>query len=330
MTEVLLSKRDTQILKGGGILLMLFHHLFYSEWSRPLYDDIVIHGVGVINQLGIFCKLCVAVFVFLSGYGLMVSTPKDIKLKDFYWHRFKKLYLNYWVVWLLFVPIGVFIFGRTFTDAYGDHAALKAVLDFLGILKLFGTEHYNPTWWFYSCIILLYLLFPLLNKTLYKNTFFVVSIALTIGIVSMLVPSVSVVSGSLLAFVFGMLMAKISPKYFERTTVWQIVVVLGMLALWRFPRTSSKNVADAMICVGLALFLYKVPLKNAIGNVLEELGKHSMNMFLTHTFIFYFWFKKYIYITRNPILIFLTLLVSSYLLSVIIEFIKKKIGFYKI
>ena len=89
---------------------MLFHHLFYSEWSRPLYDDIVIHGVGVINQLGIFCKLCVAVFVFLSGYGLMVSTPKNIKLKDFYWHRFKKLYLNYWVVWLLFVPIGVFIF----------------------------------------------------------------------------------------------------------------------------------------------------------------------------------------------------------------------------
>lgn len=138
------------------------------------------------------------------------------------------------------------------TNFYGclrRPCSVESSTGFLGILKLFGAEHYNPTWWFYSCIILLYLLFPLLNKTLYKNTFFVVSIALTIGIVSMLVPSVSVVSGSLLAFVFGMLMAKISPKYFERTTVWQIVVVLGMLALWRFPRTSSKNVADAMICV---------------------------------------------------------------------------------
>lgn len=309
---------------------MLTHHLFYNDWSRELYDDITFNGVGLVNQIGIFSKLCVAIFVFVSGYGLMASSPDNIKLKDFYWHRFKKLYLNYWFIWLLFVPIGVFVFGRTLTEAYGSNVALKAVLDFFGVLKLFGTEHYNPTWWFYSCIIVLYLLFPLLNKLMKDSTYFVVSIAVTIGIVAILLPCVSVVSGFLLAFVLGMMMAKMPSKYFDSTTVWQIVIALALLALWRFPRTSSKNVADAMICVGLALFLYKVPLNNFIGRILEELGKHSMNMFLTHTFIFYFWFRKCIYITHNPILIFLSLLVSSYLLSVVIEFVKRKIGFYKI
>lgn len=325
----LLDKRKSLILKGG-ILLMLAHHLFYNEWSRELYDDITFHGVGLVNQIGIFSKLCVAIFVFVSGYGLAASTPNEINLKDFYLHRFKKLYLNYWFIWLLFVPISVFVFGRTLSDAYGDNVVVKAILDFLGILKLFGIEHYNPTWWFYSCIILLYLLFPLLNRMLKTSAYFILSIAVSLGIVVVFIPSVIVVSGFLLAFVLGMVMAKVPPKYFDKTTLWQIVVALGVLALWRFPRTSSKNVADAMICVGLTLFLYKEPMKNTIGKVLEELGKHSMNMFLIHTFIFYFWFKDYIYITRNPILIFLSLLVASYLFSIMIEFVKKKIGFYKI
>lgn len=48
--DVLLDKRKSLILKGGGILLMLSHHLFYSEELRPLYDDITIYGVGIVNQ----------------------------------------------------------------------------------------------------------------------------------------------------------------------------------------------------------------------------------------------------------------------------------------
>lgn len=125
MADGLLSKRKSLILKGVGILLMLAHHLFYSEWSQQFYDDITINGVGGVNQIGHFCKLCVAVFVFASGYGLEVSTAKDIKLIDYYRYRFKKLYLNYWYIWLLFVPASYFIFGRTFTDVYGDHSVIR-------------------------------------------------------------------------------------------------------------------------------------------------------------------------------------------------------------
>lgn len=51
MSEGILSKSNSLILKGG-ILLMLIHHLFYSEWLQPLYNDITIHGIGVVNQIG--------------------------------------------------------------------------------------------------------------------------------------------------------------------------------------------------------------------------------------------------------------------------------------
>lgn len=329
MEKVLINKDNSLMLKGVGILLMLVHHLFYSEWSQPLYDDITIHGVGVVNQLGVFCKLCVAVFIFVSGYGLAVSTPKDIKLKDFYWHRFKKLWLNYWYIWLIFVPISVFVFGRTFTDAYGNHAIAKAILEFFGFAKMFGVMGYNPTWWFYNCIIILYLIFPLLNKYLFKTPYLFVSIALTIILVRF-VPGANVIADYLFVFLLGMFMSRMPLYWLEGTKIWHIIVAIIILSVWRLTNSSPKYIVDAFLCAGFAIFLYKVTIWKWLSKVLESLGKHSMNMFLTHTFIFYFWFTDYIYITRNPIIIFLSLLVSSYLISIVIEWTKKIVGFNKI
>ena len=162
MINYIISKNDSLILKGIGILLMLFHHLFYSPEFSLFYNDFSIqigyHSISIVNQLGIYAKLCVAIFVFASGYGLEISyLNKQINVQTFFLHRFKKLYMNYWFIWLLFVPVGVFIFDRTLIDAYGNHCFFKMLLDFLGILNLTGNLGYNPTWWFYSCIILLYL-----------------------------------------------------------------------------------------------------------------------------------------------------------------------------
>ena len=328
MKEVLLDKRKTLIIKAGGIILMLFHHLFYSIWSQAYYDDFTLHGVGIINKIGLFCKLCVAVFVFVSGYGLAVSTPNDVSLKDFYQHRFKKLYLNYWFIWLLFVPICIF-YGRTFTVAYGENALLKAGLDFFGLAKMFGIESYNPTWWFYNTIVILYLLFPLLNKWLWKVPFLFIAFALTIVFVSFL-PVINVIGGYLFIFIIGMFMAKMPLEWIDNTKLWHIVLSLIMLSAWRFTKYYPTHITDALICSGIAILLFKVSCDNWIGKIFEKLGKHSINMFLIHTFIFYYWFTKYIYITRNPILIFLSLLTSSYIASVIIEWIKRKIGFYKL
>ena len=329
MTDTLLDKRKSLILKGVGILLMLTHHLFYSQWSQANYDDVVVHGIALVNQLGIFSKLCVAIFVFASGYGLTVSTPKDIKLKDFYWYRFRKLYLNYWFVWLLFVPLGIIVFGRTFSDAYGDYAAIKGALDFFGLLSMFHVDSYNPTWWFYNCILILYLLFPLINKVLWRTPYLVLSVALSIGILNF-IPGINVIASYLFVFLTGILLARMPLEWINNTKWWQIVIALILLSVWRMSRLSPKHIVDAMLCVGMAFLIHKQALENWVGAILALLGKHSMNMFLIHTFIFYFWFTDYIYITRNPLLILLSLMVSSLLCSVAIERVKNMVGFYKL
>lgn len=134
-----LSKNDTDILKGIALLLLLAHHLFYVRTG--LYNDIeVLEGRYLINQLGIACKICVPLFVFLSGYGLMASAEKfeQLDCKKFFVHRFSKLFLNYWFIWLLFVPIGIIYYGRTFVSVYGDNYFLSLMADFFGVYNIGG------------------------------------------------------------------------------------------------------------------------------------------------------------------------------------------------
>ncbi len=57
------------------------------------------------------------------------------------------------------------------------------------------------------------------------------------------------------------------------------------------------------------------------------LGKHSMNIFLFHTFIYYYWFQEYIYITRNPLIIYLSLLCACIIISIFIEQLKRVLHF---
>ena len=60
---------------------------------------------------------------------------------------------------------------------------------------------------------------------------------------------------------------------------------------------------------------------------LEFLGRHSMNIFLFHTFIFLYYFHDIVYCSGNPFLIFLTLLCSCLAISMGMEYLKKAIRF---
>lgn len=315
-------------LRGGGILMMLIHHLFYSDASKLLYDDVIIHNHGLVNDIGIFCKLCVAVFVFVSGYGLATKYRDGLQLKSYYLNRFKKLYFNYWFIWLIFVPIGVFVFHRTFTEVYGTHMTLKAGLEFFGVLNLTGQLGYNPTWWFYSCIIVLYLIFPWLNKQFNKSPYLLLTLSV-FAVFAAFLPFVRPCSHYVLTFIAGMLMAR-KPEVFEQIGVKETLASLMLLCLMRNFCGGLTFLVDTLVCIGLAILLYRIKLPKWFDAVMANLGKHSMNIFLFHTFIFLYWFKGWIYITRNPLLIFLSLLLSCWLISVVIEFIKNKIGFYRL
>lgn len=61
-----ISLNETNAIKGIAIIAMLVHHLFYEypEYGESTY------------QLALIGKVCVAMFLFLSGYGLSVQYSK--------------------------------------------------------------------------------------------------------------------------------------------------------------------------------------------------------------------------------------------------------------
>lgn len=119
-------KRESEFCKGIGIAMMIFHHLFYKAEN---YQDFVISFAPFseerINFYALLCKVCVAIFVFISGYGITASYYKKFadwepsvgEIKDFIWKRIWKLLTLYWFAFLLTClcqPL-----GRTITEAYG-------------------------------------------------------------------------------------------------------------------------------------------------------------------------------------------------------------------
>ena len=69
-----ISKEDSTALKGIAILWMIFHHCFHDI---DLFKDLNLNFApftmeGVLN-VGIYAKVCVAIFAFVSGYGLYLS-----------------------------------------------------------------------------------------------------------------------------------------------------------------------------------------------------------------------------------------------------------------
>lgn len=321
-----LSLKDTNVLKGVALLLLLWHHLFYKE--NGLYDDLYIAGHGLVNELGIVSKVCVAIFVFLSGYGLVKSSQgKEMKAMTFYWNRMSKLLLNYWVIWLLFVPIGVFLFGRTFELVYVNHIPIRFLLDFGGLSFMFGFYGYNATWWFMSCIIMLYMLYPLLWFRGGQSVILLVALTISVVISLFHIPFLEPIRYYLMTFIVGMIVA--STKFLTRVRLTRgtqkvglfLLFVLCVLVRNALGRFSMQF--DTIICmVGIVLYS-SVGIKNKLClNSLEFIGRHSMNVFLFHTFVYYYYFRELIYAPRNPILIFLLLLGICLIVSVLIEKIK--------
>ena len=71
-----LTLNDTMLLKGIALLLLLAHHLFYQGIG---YNDVHLYGSHyLVKEIGIISKLCVDIFVFLSGYGLTVNVDKSL------------------------------------------------------------------------------------------------------------------------------------------------------------------------------------------------------------------------------------------------------------
>lgn len=324
-----LSLADTNALKGIALLFLLCHHLFYIQDGS--YHDILLFGrYPLVQQFGIACKVCVAIFVFLSGYGLATKYSRTpLNIRSFYATRFTKLMMGYWFVWLLFVPVGILFFDRTPEAVYHDHIVWRFIVDFFGLVYNFGFYGFNPTWWFMSCILLLYLMFPVLFKGCRKYwlLLLVASVAITWLPLYVFNPIKYYLFAFLLGIisvqkdVFNRLFSHTNSKFVRNLLGGKLLIISVVFFVIR-NKIPYSLFFDSLLTVCLIMTYLKWRRDGVVQRALVFLGKHSMNIFLFHTFIFLYYFHDAIYNTGNPFMIFLTLLLSCLVISVGMEYLK--------
>lgn len=78
------TQKQTDIAKGEAVCLMFAHHLFNFP-SRLVDGSTYVQILPFLNLeaiLGAFGKICVAIFLFLSGYGMFLGYLRAKKNAD--------------------------------------------------------------------------------------------------------------------------------------------------------------------------------------------------------------------------------------------------------
>ncbi len=336
------TKSHTNMAKGLAILLLLAYHLFGSE------EAIVSMGVnhapfsleGFLRFSG-FGNICVSVFVFLTSFGIAkgLLAQREALEKEGFWRasyrqavgRYLRLTLNFAILYLSVNLLWWYKFDYPSLYGTGDQGVLLLLTDALGLSMFFGTPTMNATWWYMELAYLLIFLIPLLTRLTEK-------IGYPILLLAFLLPSAVTLQPDLKRYFFvaafgvcaawGNWLDRLLNRKLHPILGW-LVAILGfaLCVLLRqnyMVQTYYLHLTDAP----LSLFLVwaaagvagSVPL---LGRLLAFVGKHSMNIYLVHTFFYMMLWREYIYRFRYAGITFLLLLAVCLLYSVALEAFKK-------
>lgn len=356
------TKEHTMQMKGIAIIILLFHHCFLNaqRWATVPYEKLATtKGWGyypisfapfsshTIQYLASFSKICVAMFVFMTGYGMWVSyesQKKKTTMSNYIKKRMVTLMTGFLIIFvvteILAIPTGRFI------EVYGHdfHSVVYMIIDALGLAKLLGTPLFCLTWWYMSLAIVLIMIFPFVHSIMEKYQWVVV-------VASIIVPRACGFGQStdlfryLLAYTLGMyfaqhdLLARIKEKFMKQNVAGKllslIVSLIGLAVIikcrqnawigWKYLDFWDGFAAMYMIVISYIYILNGKWIVKGLG----FLGKHSMNIFLIHSFYRDVFFHEFTYSFYYAWLDYIVLMAISLVTSIVLEWFKKLIRYEK-
>ena len=356
------TKEHTMQMKGIAIIILLFHHCFLNAQrlaTVPYEKLATTKGWGyypisfapfsshTIQYLASFSKICVAMFVFMTGYGMWVSyesQKKKTTMSNYIKKRMVTLMTGFLIIFvvteILAIPTGRFI------EVYGHdfRSVVYMIIDALGLAKLLGTPLFCLTWWYMSLAIVLIMIFPFVHSIMEKYQWVVV-------VASIIVPRACGFGQStdlfryLLAYTLGMyfaqhdLLARIKEKFMEQNVAGKllslIVSLIGLAVIikcrqnawigWKYLDFWDGFAAMYVIVISYIYILNGKWIVKGLG----FLGKHSMNIFLIHSFYRDVFFHEFTYSFYYAWLDYIVLMAISLVTSIVLEWFKKLIRYEK-
>jgi hypothetical protein len=353
------SRDDTKIIKAVAIMLMCAHHLF--RFNDRIVDNIVpislttFNGVDMAYYIGDYGKICVSIFFFCGGYGLYIAYKKgNFNVIN----RILNVFVEYWKVFIIFVPIG-FLFFNSQPDycvsTYLCHKFEKFnIVDFIGCF-LGLNQKYNNEWWFLKSYIVMLIALWCWGGVIRKHTFAqnllgVIIYDIVLEAVVPTFPDTIIFKNLQNNYLFDSFIKKSVPysscfwmgcamaksniieqarvKLSDRkmfNVVSDILVIFCTIVV----RQSIIGASVDMFLVPiLAIFVTDLVKRIRLSKVFIEIGNRSTYMWLTHTFFCYYYYPitKIIYAPKYAIAIWALLMVITYIVSVSIDVLYSWIG----
>ena len=354
MENRLLTKKNTLMLHGIGILMMIYHHLFitgntwYVNKGVSLFDILnpVNFGRADTFQLTFawFCKICVAIFAFTSGYAMYIQFEKrckeDMDLKQMYLYCLKRLWSFYKKFFLCFIFFVSYDYFSGNQNGF-DYSIGNYLLNLLGIRAT-----YNGTWWYilvyYYMILISPIVYVLLNKLKTKHyIFLIVLFVASFGIAFIsghLIDYYKTVSGFiqnyiamyLIIFMEGMFCGKyplldlISSKLNAFTSMLLLIAVFVLRVL--LIRAPSDSLFDLVLIVPFVIGITKLfSYSKHLTEGLSFVGNYSSYMWYAHAYFYSYLFFNIVFRSDYSLLVYLQVVIYSLATAILFTFIEKKL-----
>jgi hypothetical protein len=324
---------------------MVYHHTLATPYLFPVlgignnlssYDYLPIY-LPIEDVIRNTFKICVSLFAFITGYGLftkcLLNPASGLqRLRDNYKVILKhlyKFYKHYWVVFFIFVPIGL----------YGGILSFR-INDFL--LNLVGYEStYNGTWWYVWEYVTMLLLFPLIeyvispekyfsnNKMVYMLCFFTVLVIYfslyKFKVINIYPNKSEDPLNYILVLIEGLL--------FSKYNIFSLLKSIRLLNNW------GTNIIGLALCFHIMVYsqyrhaiLLATPILifsfisllralslNRISNGLCFIGRYSVYIWLTHFFYLVLYFQRIALLPRISWLIGIWVIILSLTTGIVLN-----------
>ncbi len=240
--------------------------------------------------------VAVGMFFILSGVSLIYTYEDNFSMKEYYKKRFMSIYILFWLTYFIFFMYDFFT-SRGINESIPICRLIYSVLGIDGYISYKVQCFYLIGEWFLGCIIILYIVFPLL-LWLYKKS------KLVLAIMVMLIYFITLKNYKfeinmdrnvlivLPLFVFGMYFHYLLDKLKQLNSWIKYIGIVGMiLILGGFLFRGDLIAHNILICGTLAFLLLYCISKfcdiRCIRYSVELISKYSYTIFLTHHFIYY-------------------------------------------
>lgn len=336
-------------MKGIAILFLVCLHCVSQDRIQGLDINFWPLDADTANWWVRLTGQCVGMFVFLSVYGMTLSSKKQwselaftkkqagISVLKRYLGLVFKFLIPFWVCFAVTYGLGI----HRYTNGFWKNL-FSMLMDILCIGNLFGVQMMIPTWWYMSLEVLLIVFLPLVLRFYKKYGWLSVGMTAVIG--TIFCQSLQENFMTKLLFAVPLAVCFADQEIFEKLKALMLVQnkivnkiiksciafgVIYILCVFRdkflVNETNFQFILLGLTPAVLIYFFYEFIIDLPIlRQVLIFFGKHSANIFYIHSFVRGAWLKGVTYSFHSAWLIVAFVFAVTLIISILIEFVMSK------